>query len=165
MENNIYNAPESALVTEGEDHSELASRWSRLGASLIDALTIAPVTLALMYFTGGFSGITEGVQPSLTYTLAMAAIGIVIFLLVHGYFLLADGQTLGKKALSIKIVTIDNQHAQITTLAKRYGFYWIVPQIPVVGPFINMVNILFIFTKSKRCLHDHVGGTKVVKIS
>ena len=115
-----------------------------------------------MYFTGGFDDISEGIEPSLFYTLAISLVGVALFLLIHGKFLVRDGQTLGKKALNIKIVTVAGQHADVTTLAKRYGFSWLIPLIPVIGPIINMVNILFIFTKSKRCLHDHVGGTKVI---
>ncbi len=167
MENNIYSPPESNLETEKDSEHEvsLASRWSRLGASLIDTITIMPILLPLMYFTGGFDGIAEGKQPSMTYSLVFGLVGIVIFMLIHGYFLISNGQTLGKKALNIKIVTIDDQHAGISTLAKRYGFYWFIPQIPVIGQIINMVNVLFIFGKSKRCIHDLVGGTKVVQVN
>lgn len=162
MGNTINNLDESNTDVEKLDASNLASRWSRLWASLIDALTIIPITVPLVYFTGGFEGVSEGVQPSITYTLTMALINTIIFLFIHGKFMVRDGQTLGKKFLNIKIVTISGQHATIPVLAKRYGFLWVIPQIPMVGPIINMVNILFIFTKSKRCLHDHVAGTKVI---
>ncbi len=162
MESIINNSDESNMDLENTDESRLASRWNRLWASLIDALTIIPITIPLMYFTGGFDGISEGIEPSLSYTLIMSLIATVIFLIIHGKFLIRDGQTLGKKVLNIKVVTIAGQYADIKVLGKRYGFYWVVSQIPVIGPIINMVNILFIFSKSKRCLHDHVGGTKVI---
>ncbi len=162
MENTFNNSDDSNLNDERIDDSELASRWDRLWASLVDALTIIPITIPLMYFTGGFEGISEGIEPSLSYTLTMALISTVIFLAIHGKFMVRDGQTLGKKALNIKIVTTSDQHASIPVLAKRYGFYWVIPQIPAIGPLINMVNILFVFGKSKRCLHDYVGGTKVI---
>ena len=165
MEKNIYSSPESDLEIEGAEGSELASRWSRAWASLIDALTIIPITIPLMYFSGGFDGILDGVQPALSYTLSIALIGTVIFLVIHGKIMVRDGQTWGKKAQNIKIVTMEGEHASLTVLAKRYGFYWCIPQIPFVGQLINMVNILFIFTKSKRCLHDHVAGTKVVNVN
>lgn len=143
----------------------LASRWSRVGASLIDALTIIPITLPLMYFTGAFENMSEGVQPSISYSLAITLVGIILFLMIHGYFLCRDGQTLGKKVLNIKIVTLDGHLPSIATLAKRYGFYWVVPSIPVIGGLLNLVNLLFIFSKSRRCIHDHFGGTKVVYVN
>lgn len=162
MENIINSSNESKEDIESTDVSVLASRWDRLCASLVDALTISPITIPLIYFTGGFDGISKGIKPSLSYSLTMALISTAIFLIIHGKFIVRDGQTLGKKALKIKIVKTNGQHADIPTLAKRYGFFWCIPQIPAIGEIINTVNILFIFSKSKRCLHDHVGGTKVI---
>ncbi len=162
MESTITNSEDSNMDNENGYEINLASRWSRLGAALVDALTIIPITIPLMYFTGGFDRISEGVQPPLSYTLIMAVIGIAIFLIIHGKFLIRDGQTLGKKLLNIKIVTTSGHHASISILAKRYGFYWVIPQVPVAGPFVNLINILFILGKSKRCVHDYVGGTIVI---
>jgi uncharacterized RDD family membrane protein YckC len=162
MENNIYASPEANLEIEQTIQSDLASRWNRLWASLIDGLTMIPIMLPIMYFTGGLEGLKNGVQPSLIYTLTMALIGVIIFVIIHGKWLIADGQTLGKRALNIKIVTVENKHASLAVLAKRYGFSMLIPQIPFIGALINFVNLLFIFTKSKRCLHDLVAGTKVV---
>ncbi|MFT2089957.1 RDD family protein [Paraglaciecola sp. 2405UD69-4] len=164
MENEIYKSPEAELVPQVDDiDNELASRGARFLASIIDSLTILPISLTIMYLTGGFEGIAEGQQLSILYTLTLALVSTVIFLLIHGKIMLRDGQTWGKKSQSIKIVTVDGEHADLKTLAKRYGFYWVIPQIPLVGQFINLVNVLFIFSKSKRCIHDHVGGTKVIK--
>ncbi|MDH5182154.1 MAG: RDD family protein [Gammaproteobacteria bacterium] len=158
----MNSSNESTENLASADNSVLAGRWARLLASLIDALTMIPFSIALLYFTGGFATISEGKVLSYAYALTISLISIAIFFAIHGKFIIRDGQTLGKKALNIKIVKIDGQHADITTLAKRYGFYWLNPQIPVIGPLVNLVNLLFIFTSSKRCLHDHVGGTKVI---
>jgi len=162
MDKNAYTAPESEVEILDENESPLASRWSRLGAAIVDGLSILPLTIPLMYFTGGFDGIAEGIEPPFHYTLAMSIASIIIFMMIHGHFLVKSGQTLGKKALGIKIVTMDNKLPPIGHLAKRYGFYWLLPIIPIAGQLINLVNILFIFSKSKRCLHDHIGNTKVV---
>ena len=162
MENNVYSAPNSDVAIAESGEHELAGRWSRLGASIIDGLTIMPITLPLMYFTGGFAGLSKGVAPSFMYSLGMALVGILVFIIIHGYLLVKNGQTVGKKVLGIKIVTLENELPKMSNLTRRYGLYWLLPQIPMVGPYINLVNVLFIFTKSKRCLHDHLGGTKVV---
>lgn len=163
MEEDIYSPPNSRLGIDNIEDGALASRWKRFWAALIDTLTIIPFTIPLMYFTGGFDGMSKGIQPSLSYTLIMAIVGAVIFLLIHGKIIVRDGQTWGKKAQAIKIVTTGGQHPSVQILAKRYGFFWCAPQIPVVGPFVNIINILFIFSKSKRCIHDHIAGTKVVE--
>ena len=163
MENTVSGTDEANVG--GTNNTISASRWSRFWASLIDALTIIPITIPLMYFTGGFEDISEGIEPSLAYTLIMSFISTVIFLIMHGKFIIRDGQTIGKKLQKIKIVTIDGHHAEIPALIKRYGFYWFVPLVPVIGQLLNIANILFIFSKSKRCLHDYVGGTKVIVAS
>ena len=162
MEKNIYSAPESNLENNDSSESVDATRISRLLASFVDGLTILPFTAALMYFTGGFDGFKEGVQPSFSYTLIMGLIGIGIFVLMHGKIMIRDGQTWGKKAFNIKMVSLDGSNVTGAMLLKRYSFYWLVPQVPVAGQILSMINILFIFGKTKRCLHDYIAGTRVV---
>lgn len=166
MEEERYAAPSSDLVNSPLDSEEeqLASRWSRLWASLLDVLTILPFTLLITYLTGGFNRFSEGMEPSFTYSLMISVLGILIFLAIHGSLMFKDGQTWGKKALRIKIVMLDGAPVNVKALAKRYGFFWLVPQIPIIGQFINLVNILFVFSKAKRCLHDYLGDTKVVRV-
>ena len=167
MENDIYGSPKAELniETDGANENPLASRWTRLGASIIDGIIILVFTLPIMYFTGGFEGFPDGEQPSAFYTLGMGAIGLIFFIIIHGRFLIRDGQTIGKRVLGIKIVTLEGKLPDLSHLAKRYGFYLLIGNLPFVGPIINMINILFIFSESRRCLHDHVGGTKVVQAS
>lgn len=156
---NATKKPSSKL----KDGQELATRGSRFSASIIDAITVTPIVWLIMYFTGGYDGFAEGQLPSLLYTLTFGLIGTATFLLIHGKLLLRDGQTWGKRLENIKIVTIEDKHANLSTLSKRYVFYWGLPLIPIVGHFISMINILFIFSKSKRCIHDYIGNTKVVQ--
>ena len=58
MEDNIYKAPQADLKTPQADDNFLASRWSRLAAAIIDGFIYMPIMLPLMYFTGGFDGVT-----------------------------------------------------------------------------------------------------------
>lgn len=166
MENNIYKAPESQLTTASENHTELASRVRRLVAAFIDGLTIGLVTLPLMYFTGGFAGISTGEQPSFLYSLGIGLIGIVIYFAINWNFLSSAGQTIGKKVMSIKVVTLDDQLPTMSNhFLKRYAVYFLPGQIPVAGQGFSIVNILFIFGPQRRCIHDFFAGTKVVSCS
>ena len=66
MEENLYQTPESELkVPLIDDRLELASRWSRLGASIIDSIIIMLVLMPIFYFTGYFSSLSAGQQPPL----------------------------------------------------------------------------------------------------
>lgn len=163
MSNDIYSAPQSHLDVENESSITLASRWSRLFASILDGFVIMAVTVPVMYFTGGFDGITEGIEPSLGYTLAVGALGLIFFVVVNGKLLISNGQTIGKKILGIKIVDLDGNLPSLKKhLLIRYATYFVPGQIPVAGQIFSLVNILMIFGKQKRCIHDHVAGTKVV---
>jgi uncharacterized RDD family membrane protein YckC len=165
MTNNVYSTPESQLVNPvSSDVQTLASRWARLGASLIDSLIISVIVLPVMYFTGGFDGVSTGVQPSIGYSLIMGLLSIGVFLVINYRSLVASGQTVGKKVLEIKIVDLDGNLPTLRDhLLKRYGVYMLTAQVPMVGPVLNLINICFIFGAEKRCVHDLIAKTKVVK--
>jgi len=146
-----------------ETTSNLATRWQRLWASIIDSITVMLVTLPIMYFTGMFDMMTEGRQPGLLYSLGIGLAGIAFFALINYQSLTTNGQTIGKKVLGIKIVDLDESLPSGKSLLTRYVAYFGFGQIPIAGPLISIINILFIFGKEKRCGHDYLGKTKVIK--
>lgn len=142
---------------------QLASRWKRLGACLLDGIISMAVMLPLMIFTGGFESITQGQGNSFSYTLFMALIGLVVFILIHGRLLYLYGQTVGKKVLGIYIADLDGNTARIKeNIIPRYIFVSVLSFIPFVGSLLTIIDALFIFGKNKRCLHDYVGKTIVL---
>jgi uncharacterized RDD family membrane protein YckC len=163
MENNVYKAPESELTPPDESSSELAPLGRRLLASIIDSLITGVIIIPLLYFTGGFDGVSTGQEPSFLYTLVTGLIGIAVFLAINFNLLKSSGQTIGKRVMKIKIVTLDGQLPDVGNhLVKRYAVFMLPGQIPYVGQFFSLINILFIFARDRRCIHDHVAGTKVV---
>lgn len=164
-DNNVYSTPQSQLVDQIDDSEKpLASRWARLGASLIDSIIIMVILLPVMYLTGGFDGIMEGRQPGFVYSLGMGVLGAVVFFVINYRSLITNGQTVGKKVLEIKIVDLNgNVPVFQPQLLTRYAVYFLPGQIPFVGQLFNLINILFIFTKEKRCIHDLIAKTKVVQ--
>ncbi len=163
MDNDIYTAPQAELVEPSNEVNALASRWKRLWASMLDSLIMLSVILPAMYFTGGFDGMSKGVQPSFEYSLMITTLGIVAFIIININLLVNYGQTVGKKILGIKIVDLEGNLPSLKKhLLKRYAVYFLPDQVPVVGQFFSMINILFIFGKEKRCIHDLVAETKVI---
>ena len=163
MQNEIYKSPDAELSVTTDSDDDLATRWQRLSASMLDGLIMSIVMLPTMYLTGGFDAILNGKQPSITYSIILGLFGALVFFLINAKFLVATGQTLGKKYVGIKIVDLDGK---LPTMKKhfilRYAFYLLPGQVPFIGQLISIVNILFIFGKNKRCLHDHLAGTNVV---
>lgn len=141
----------------------LASRWKRLGASILDSLILAVFTVPAMFLTGGFSGISEGVEPSFLHSLLMGLLGLVVFFALNFKFLGDDGQTIGKKVLGIKIVDTQGDKALWKPhLLARYAVFFLPGQIPLAGQLFSIVNVLFIFGNDKRCLHDYAAKTIVI---
>lgn len=164
-DNNVYSTPQSQLVDEVDDSEKpLASRWARLGASIIDSIIMMLILVPTMYFTGGFEGVLEGREPGFVYMFGMGILSLVIYLVINYRLLVTNGQTIGKKVLEIKIVDLNgNRPAFQPQLLIRYAVYLLPGQIPFVGQLFSLVNVLFIFTAEKRCIHDLVAKTKVVK--
>lgn len=166
MESDIYKTPESNLVEGESTEIELASRLSRLGAAIIDSIIIMAITLPLMYFTGGFEVMQNDGEVSWQYNLMIGGVGIAAFFLINANLLMKQGQTIGKKALEIRIVDLDGNLPRVKShLLPRYSAYFIPGYIPIIGSLLSMANVLFIFGKQRRCVHDLIGRTRVVNCS
>lgn len=163
MDKDIYNPPDASLITDEMAQQPLATRLSRLGASLIDGLIMMSVTVPLMFVTGGFDGMMEGRQPGLAYSLVMFLVSVVIFVAINYRLLVSRGQTVGKKMLGIKITDLQGQVPSGAALIKRYLVYFLVPQVPFVGAALSFINLAFIFGESRRCVHDLAAETRVVR--
>ena len=169
-EPNIYSPPESDLggsieaLKAGEFEKHLAGRWARLGAYLIDMVILILPYVAILTLTDYWDG-ALGEGMSITEEVIYFVLGLLQYLLVNGYLLHRRGQTIGKWALGIKIVSVTTN--QILPLWKvfliRYVPFATVAMLPFVGYFIAIANDLFIFRKDKRCIHDHLAGTRVIR--
>lgn len=160
---NPYAAPQSAVqdihVTSSGGF-ELATRSSRFVASLLDGI------IMLVLF-GGVATLTpwnlfEAEDPAAL--VALGGIGIGLWLVVNGYFLVTRGQTVGKMALKIRVLRPDGSRASPGRLiGLRYALPMVINMIPYVGSIFSLVNPLLIFRESRRCLHDDIADTIVVK--
>lgn len=163
---NPYRSPD-AVVAEISD-GELAERGTRLGAAIVDTLILLVILGPLMFFGGYWSSAMaaaeQGQQVGLGTTLMWAAMGFGVFVLVQFVPLNATGQTWGKKVLGIKIVDLAGAKPPIgRLLGARYLPMQLVGNVPFVGPVLAIVNVLLIFRGDRRCGHDLIAGTQVVK--
>lgn len=161
QEDNPY-APPTAHVADiavvyGE--REAAERSTRLGAVLIDTGILLAINLPIIYFIDGFKQ-----DPTLLEILRNTALGMLVFVLLQGVMLARHGQTIGKRLLKIRIVRSDGTLANIwRLLALRYGVFSLLASIPVVGGIFALADSLFIFRQSRKCLHDNLADTIVIK--
>lgn len=139
---------------------ELADRWTRLGASLLDGLAAIPFVLVPMLLGVMLDGMTGSRE---TFQTMFTALGYIAYFGVYIYYLTTEGATIGKKALGIRIVKADTLEngGFVTNFLMRV----LVPGLlgAITCNIFTLVDILFIFGQEQRCLHDQMAGTIVIK--
>ena len=129
----------------------LAGRGARLLSKIIDwAIFVVVVVLVLI-----LGGIDLNIAP------VLALMAFAVFVIVQVVLLTKDGQTLGKKALKIRIVKRDTGQngGFVTNVLLRMVVNWI---LAAFIPFYGLVDKLFIFREDRRCIHDFIAGTQVI---
>ncbi len=148
---NLYAAPRAAVI-DLENEAELASRFQRLRAAIIDVMIYVVAFLPFAVFMH---------KPAVGMSLsALVFLGIIGW---NGVLLARHGQTIGKKASGIRIVRTDDSDASFSRLFfMRMILTWVIGSVPFIGPVFSLVNVLFIFRDDRRCIHDLICDTKVV---
>lgn len=163
---NRYAPPRADLadVAAASGEPVLASRWRRLGGALIDVA----ITMTALWVV---SRITpwNPFDPAKADLMRFAGIdlvfGFMLFLAVQGYPLATAGQTWGKKALGMRIVRADGSRVEFGRLiGLRYGVPSLFGIVPALSQVWGVLDALFIFRASRRCLHDSIADTIVIKV-
>ena len=167
---NLYAAPEADVEVSNEFGEELAGRWARLFGSILDGLILGVVFWGLFFIAGmifdfGFSAETMLFGSMWTQSIVFFLAFVGLYVVINGSLLASEGQTVGKKLVGTRIVSAtDNSRLPLSRLiGMRYVPYMAVSLIPIIGGILSLINILFIFRSDKRCVHDLIAGTKVVK--
>lgn len=159
-------APPAAAVEDVDlsPAGTLAGRGTRLGAAIIDVL-IALLAFGVLALVSPINIFVPNSTGNVLVVLVQnLVLGFLLFLVVHGYLLATQGQTVGKALLKIRIVRSNGSRATFGRIVgARYLPTSVLSAIPVVGMFYGLVDALFIFTKARRCLHDLIADTIVVK--
>lgn len=147
--------------------ADLPSRWLRLGAAIIDGMILLavsiPLTLAVTVGLLQFDLDAPTSVIKLAFKVLDVAVTLFLYTVIHGVPLRKNGQTWGKKICGIKIVSTNGAPVELSRLIGiRYFPLLVLAEIPVLN-WICVIDILFIFTADKRCLHDLWADTIVVK--
>jgi uncharacterized RDD family membrane protein YckC len=162
---NLYAPPEARVDDiQAEGELELAGRGTRLGAAIVDSLIQGAVYWLMMLFVFSIS-FQEMATVAFGKQVLMQTGGIFVFLILNGYFLAKNGQTIAKKLLNIKIVRSDGSAAGLgRIILLRLAPVWLAMLVPYVGMLVTgLVDPLLIFRQSRKCLHDTIADTIVVK--
>jgi uncharacterized RDD family membrane protein YckC len=162
-------APPQAVVEDIADLAagiQLADRGTRLGAAILDGLIFGVMVylpLVVTAFLTGFRPGPAGEPPSFEgvgTAVIVALIAFVIWVGINLKLMRDNGQSVGKKATGIKVVRSDGSAA---SLARLVWLRNVVNGLLGIIPLYGLIDVLFIFGESRRCIHDHIADTIVIK--
>ncbi len=164
---NPYAAPKADVCRRSVSVAqvELANRYARLAAQIIDIVIIGLVVSIAIPLIPNVDKETGDTSAVYMY-LAVGALLLLAYIGYNIYLLSTQGQTVGKKCMGIRIVCYaDNRQAGfVKAFLLRSFVNGIIGAIPVLGPIYSLVDILYIFSADNRCLHDKLSDTHVVKV-
>lgn len=170
---NPYEAPSAAVADLVDPESlELAGRGTRLGAKLLDGLIMgggfALIGILAAIFVPAFLS-RRGGGPPVALFVVFAALGggLLLALMIWNIVWLSRyGQTIAKRILKIRIIRSDGEPVGMgRMLGLRIILMWVIESIPLLGPLFSLVNACFIFRDDRRCIHDLIADTIVVKVA
>src|SRR5262249_11321963 len=142
---------------------ELASRFVRLGAQVIDAcISLIPIGIAFVLTQ------SSGESPTTTtIRVCIWTVGILVYLIVQTALLTLRGQTLGKLLVGVRIVDYDDgsNPGFLRAVVLRNLVPGLISLLPCLGFLFSVVDVLSIFGEERRCLHDLFARTKVVDVA
>jgi uncharacterized RDD family membrane protein YckC len=160
-------APPTAEVADvaARGDNVLAGRGIRLGGAIIDTVILMALFWLISLVTP-LNIFSPAMATAGFFTkLAIQAGSLVLFAAVHGYLLATRGQTIGKMLLGMRIVRADGSPASLgRILGLRYGVGYAVAATHIAVLMIySLADCLMIFRANRRCLHDVIADTIVVK--
>lgn len=142
---------------------EKANFGSRIGAYIIDQLVLQAICWALMIPFMGLMGVATATESDVFAGIAaLAFVALIPALLVlqfvyFGFFWSREGQSLGKKLLSIKVVSRDGELLSFVKAGLRGTFgYWLSGAVFALG------FIWAAFDDDGEAWHDKIFETRVV---
>ncbi|QPM81403.1 RDD family protein [Myxococcus xanthus DZ2] len=134
---------------------ELATRRARLAASLVDGVALLLPSLLL--------GVLRclALPDEAAMTAPAVYVPALLVLLVQASLIRGAGASLGKRLLGIRVVRRDGRPAEVWRIALLRNAL----PIALCGycGWFSLVDALFIVGEDRRCLHDWLAGTRVVK--
>lgn len=157
-DNPYPSAPPIAEPYGAQTQGALAGRGQRFLAALIDGIILNVIAAAIAVPALGTTGFSGSLGTRLGANAITAVIAVLYFGLQHGKW----GQSIGKRALRIRVVrAADSGPIDLGVAFGRVLFTYVISVI-TVGIF-SLIDAVWIFGNDRnQCLHDKVVKTVVV---
>jgi uncharacterized RDD family membrane protein YckC len=170
-------APESApaLPRTFRATRELGGIGRRLAAAMVDGFLQLLCKLPMVFvFFEIFRIVAENpdeARPEQFTPLMMTAYAQILpwlglLVITQIVLLCVRSQTIGKLLLGLQIVDIVNEQpgGPVRAFLLRAFIPTLIELIPILGLLFWIVDSCFIFREDRRCIHDLIAGTKVVRM-
>lgn len=169
QQHDMYNPYAASVVEEDDIEFELAGPWQRINARVIDSLIfLIPISPILI----GIALDNETMSIALS---ALGGLGILALFVYQLVIMAKYGQSIGKKAMKIRVITEDGDNPGFWRYVGLREFVFniilsIIALIPFVGSFVNFgaqiacLVMLFLEKSNRRTLQDMLAKTLVVKV-
>ena len=160
-------------LNQEEQVFTLGGKVERFAAYIIDSLIafLSMIPLGSQFFTavndfsaGSIDSINSlTIENTNNFTLGIFL--IILQFIIQGYLITTRGQSIGKIAMSLRIVnSIDGTNPGfIKAFLVRFILTQIITSIPYIGFIYIFADPLFIFRSDRRCIHDLMANTIVVE--
>jgi uncharacterized RDD family membrane protein YckC len=155
----------------------LADRGVRLLAVTLDGLLACIPFLPVLGFgiyslavaregVDGLPGVSEGEMVALLAGgFGIGMLGFLGLAIYQWVLISRTGQSLGKKWTSIRIEKMDGGRVDFATgVFIRNWVPKMVGMVPYLGALFQLLDVLWIFRQDRRCIHDHMASTRVVRL-
>lgn len=173
---------ERAFTVPAVPAAELAGIGARTGAALVNAfcyfLSLMPGSMMMsarllernpQLAQGGIPNLEELDLTGMAEIVAWVWAGLLGAIVLQALLIAVRGQNLGKMLFGLRVVRVDTGapagfvRAGLLRFLLPVALILVLNGIPMLGFFFLFVDYLFIFREDRRCLHDLIAGTKVVK--
>jgi len=153
-----HSAAVTAAVRSTGEVARYAGFWRRVAASVLDGLiqaglSIVVLIVAMLAIDPGPSGEDPNPVAVGVYYVASWVIGWLYFALMHSS---ARQATIGKRAMGIKVVSLEGERITFAHATGRYFAYLLS------GILLGIGYLMAAFTARKQGLHDMIASTLVV---
>ena len=171
QQQNEYGQPQAPNPYRSGPSGPRANFGQRLGAYLLDFIIVFVPMIILFGLLGGFEDVddTSRLQPfgegeDLLFTLVGLGVTLAYYTFLEGS---PSGQTIGKKALSIRVISqetggpISYGRALARNAVRAFPSY-----IPLIGWVWGLLDHLWmLWDRENQCLHDKAAQTLVVPVA
>ena len=165
---NPYQASLTAKALPAANHGapELASLGQRFAAACIDFGIFLLLSIGIVSIASQTNFTPYNLPLNDQIVQASGFFAILVYIIVQLVSIANSAQSLGKRALKIQVVRKDTLFPCNTS---RYVWLrWALPTaiycIPLIGLFFMLLDNLLVFAADRRCLHDKIADTLVVKV-